>query len=205
MKIYTRSGDEGETGLFGGQRVKKHHPRVEAYGAVDELNAVLGMAVAAIEAHASAPSTADDVRHGLFSEGDIDPLAAAIRRVQNRLFDLGADLATPPEGATGDWLSRVDPAWTRALETEIDGFEAELDPLSTFILPGGTASSASLHLARTVCRRAERRAVEARDTGEVITKEAITFLNRLSDWLFVAARLANARAGEPDRPWKREP
>jgi cob(I)alamin adenosyltransferase len=196
MKIYTRSGDEGETGLFGGQRVKKHHPRVEAYGAVDELNAIVGMAVAALEADpAEAPVLTEDTIL----------LIPALRRVQNRLLDLGADLATPPDSAAGAWLQRVVPAWTQALEGEIDAFEAELEPLSTFILPGGSTASAALHLARTVCRRAERRAVEARHKGEDLTNEALTYLNRLSDWLFVASRIANARAGQPDRPWQREP
>ena len=181
MKIYTRSGDDGSTGLFGGQRVRKHHPRVEAYGAIDELNAVLGLAQAEL---------AETL------------LGAVLQGIQARLFDLGADLATPPGSAASDHLARVPEAWSQALEAEIDAMDAELAPLSRFILPGGSAGAAWLHLARTVCRRAERRAVEAVDAGEAISPAAIAYVNRLGDWLFTAARLANARAGRPDLPWQ---
>ncbi len=183
MKIYTRSGDGGETGLFGGQRVAKTHPRVVAYGAVDELNACLGLAVA---------SCADD------------ELAARLRQLQARLFDVGADLATPPGTGAGGWVARVPAAWATALEGEIDAMEAELVPLTTFILPGGTATAAALHLARTLCRRAERRVLAARDAGEDVSDPVAVYLNRLGDWLFVAARLANVRAGVADVPWVAE-
>lgn len=177
MHIYTRGGDAGETGLFGGARIGKDHLRVEAYGAVDELNAALGVARAA----------------GL--PGDLDPLAESL---QGQLFVLGADLATPPEArAKGVRL----PAEAAAgLEPVIDRLEEELRPLTTFILPGGGAGGAALHLARTVCRRAERRCV-ALARGATLSAGVIPFLNRLSDLLFVMARAANARAGAAEAPW----
>jgi len=184
MKIYTRTGDAGDTGLFGGGRVSKAHPRVAAYGAVDELNAVLGLAAALVE--------------------DAD-LAARVAAVQHRLFDVGADLATPPDGGAGAWLQRVPSAWATELESGIDALEAELAPLTAFILPGGARGAAALHLARTVCRRAERATIAAREAGEDVGEAVLAYLNRLSDWLFVAARVANARAGRPDVPWKRAP
>jgi cob(I)alamin adenosyltransferase len=180
MKIYTRTGDAGDTGLFGGQRVAKTHPRVEAYGVVDELNACLGLAVAWCD--------------------DAD-LAARLLHIQARLFDLGSDLATPPESKAGAWVGRTQPEWAATLEADIDAMERELAPLTSFILPGGTRTAALLHLGRTVCRRAERRVVGARDAGEDLSEAVSVYLNRLSDWLFVAARLANARAGVPDLPW----
>lgn len=181
MKIYTRSGDGGDTGLFGGQRVAKTHPRVQAYGVVDELNAALGLAVAQCE------------------DGD---LAVRLRSVQARLFDVGADLATPPGTGAAGYVTRVPAAWTAALEAEIDRMEEELTPLDTFILPGGTPTAAALHLARTLCRRAERQVVAARGAGEDVSDAVAVYLNRLGDWLFVAARLANARAGVADVPWE---
>lgn len=184
MKIYTRTGDAGETGLFGGARVAKTHPRVEAYGEVDELNSAIGLALAL---------------GGPDAPGD---LAAALRHIQDRLFDLGADLATPPGTAAGDWLTRVPPAWTTELEAQIDALTATLPPLTAFILPGGTPLAGALHLARTVCRRAERRVLSAAAAGEVVGPPVITYLNRLSDYLFVAARYANARAGVADVAWR---
>lgn len=180
MKIYTRSGDAGETGLFGGQRVAKNHPRVEAYGAVDELNACLGLAAA----------WCDDAA-----------LVGRLRDIQARLFDLGADLATPPSTRAGAWVGRTQLEWSTLLEADIDAMERELAPLGSFILPGGSQTAALLHLARTICRRAERRVVGARDDDEEVSEAVVVYLNRLSDWLFVAARLANARAGLPDLPW----
>jgi len=181
MRIYTRSGDAGETGLFGGQRVQKSHPRVEAYGTLDELNAVLGLAATRID------------------DPDLD---ARLASVQARLFDLGADLATPADTRAGAWPPRVQAAWVADLEAEIDAIEAELPSLATFILPGGSPGAAWLHLARTVCRRAERRLVQAAEADPSISPEAIRYVNRLGDWLFVAARLANLRTGVPERPWQ---
>ncbi len=185
MRIYTRTGDSGDTGLFGGQRVRKDDLRVEAYGAVDELNTVLGVAVAEI--------------------ADAD-MASLARRIQHELFALGADLATPADaGETHGCatVTRISSEQVTALEAEIDRLESELPPLRQFILPGGARSAAYLHHARAVCRRAERRCVALADAKE-INPEALRYLNRLSDLLFVMARAANARAGMEDVPWVAE-
>lgn len=176
MKIYTRTGDTGETGLFGGQRVPKDALRVHAYGTADECNAALGLARAA----------------------GLDPeLDALLAQVQNQLFVVGADLATPGESAN---IPRVGAAEVALLEGAIDSLEASLEPLRQFILPGGTPAAAHLHLARTICRRAERWAVSLAH-AEAVSPHVLTYLNRLSDFLFVAARAANARAGTGDVPW----
>ncbi|HZU77140.1 MAG TPA: cob(I)yrinic acid a,c-diamide adenosyltransferase [Dehalococcoidia bacterium] len=179
MKIYTKTGDRGETGLFAGGRVRKDDLRVEAYGCVDELNAVIGL-----------------VRVGL-QDAELD---AALRRIQAELFTLGADLATPLEAKSAH-IVRVDEAMVERLEHEIDRYDAELQPLQNFILPGGSAAGAALHLARTVCRRAERRTVALAQQA-ALNEAALRYLNRLSDWLFTAARLANVRAGTPEEPWR---
>lgn len=181
VRIYTRTGDDGETGLFGGGRVKKDCARVEAYGAVDELNAVVGSARAA----------------GL--PEDVD---AIVGRIQEELFVLGADLATPAEGsARGDRVVRLDAGATEALERDIDRCEEELEPLAAFILPGGTPAGAALHVARTVCRRAERRSAALANEGS-ISPAILPYLNRLSDLLFDLARLTNARAGRGEQTWQ---
>ena len=181
MKVYTRRGDGGQTDLFGGERVAKDAVRVEAYGAVDELNAALGAAAAAT------------------AEGDLRELLASI---QTQLFALGGSLATPD--AAHRAKSRMpEPVQSDVdeLEQRIDGFEGELAPLARFVLPGGTPAAAALHVARTVCRRAERRCVQlARD--EAVDPIGIAFLNRLSDLLFVMARVANRRAGVADVEWE---
>ena len=183
MKIYTKTGDEGYTGLFAGPRVAKDDPRVEANGDVDELNAVLGVARAA----------------GLCAE--LDPL---VSRLQNELFDLGAQLATPDPAAHGH--ARIGPQRVAALEAEIDRLEATLDPLAAFILPGGSPAAAQLHLARTVCRRAERRVVTlARSAGAKIDPLVVVYLNRLSDLLFVLARASNKREGNHEEKWEQPP
>ncbi len=184
MKIYTRTGDEGMTGLFGGQRVSKDSPRVEAYGAVDEANALLGVVRALLAAD--------------------DPLQERLTQVQGDLFVVGADLATPDiEGKrASSYVPRVSEADGTRLEGWIDEAEAELEPMRTFILPGGTLAAAQLHFARTVCRRAERRTVGLAHT-EPISPHIRTYLNRLSDLLFVWARLVNARAGVAETPWGR--
>lgn len=180
MPIYTGGGDGGETGLFGGGRVPKDDVRVEAYGAVDELNAVLGAARAA----------------GLPDE--IDALA---ERLQEELFVLGADLATPPDtAAREEWVVRIEEAAVEALEAEIDRLDGQLPPLRNFILPGGCPAGAILHLARTVCRRAERRLVTLARTSR-ISDSAIPYLNRLSDLLFVMARSANTGSDHPEATW----
>ena len=163
MKIYTKTGDAGQTGLFGGPRVAKDDPRIEAYGAVDELNAALGLARAE-----SLPP-------------EIDTLLA---RIQNELFDLGAELATPNPAAHG--MAVLGPAHCEALEQAIDRHEAGLPPLKEFILPGGSRGAAALHLARTICRRAERRLVTlANSSAEPVSANLVIYLNRLGDLLFV--------------------
>lgn len=181
MKIYTKTGDGGETGLFGGARVSKADPRVEAYGDVDELNAQLGVA-----------------RAGGLAE-DIDELLST---VQAKLFDVGAELATAP-GSKASAMPRVSGDDVSVLEGAIDRFEEELEPLQNFILPGGSPAAAWLHVGRTVARRAERRVVAlAKQTEVRIT--VVHYLNRLSDLLFVLARVSNHRAGVADVPWTQE-
>lgn len=182
MKIYTRTGDRGDTGLFGGGRVSKDAARIEGYGSVDELNASLGLARAHVREHA--------------------PLARAdalLTRVQSDLFVLGADLATPPEARTRP--PRITDAHIATLEQDIDRLEADLPPLRNFILPGGGPAPAALHFARTIARRAERAVVRAART-ETIAPQAITYLNRLSDFLFVLARWCAHTTGEPDEIWQ---
>ncbi len=179
MKIYTRAGDAGETGLYGGQRVLKNVIRVETYGTVDECNAVLGAALAA---------------------GVDDEARAMLIRIQGELFEVGADLATP--SARGETVPRIQPEETARLESEIDRFEEELPPLRHFILPGGSPGGAALHSARAVCRRAERLLVTL-ERAEEVNPEVGRYLNRLSDHLFVLARLVNHRAGVPETIWER--
>jgi cob(I)alamin adenosyltransferase len=178
MKIYTKTGDDGTTGLYGGRRVSKADLRVDAYGSVDETNAGVGFARAA---------------------GLPAPVEAVLARVQAHLFQLGASLATPPERASA--APPVSDADIGGLETAIDALEAGLEPLKTFVLPGGTEGAARLHLARTVCRRAERLVV-ALAGREQVDGSVVRYLNRLSDLLFVQARAANRFAGVADVPWK---
>jgi cob(I)alamin adenosyltransferase len=182
MKIYTRTGDDGSTGLFGGGRVEKNHPRIRAYGTVDEVNSVLGIVVAEIPA-----------------DQTFQPLRTWITRIQHELFVLGADLATPL-GAKAD-VPRIEQAHLSSMEQTIDEIDAQLPPLSRFILPGGHHLAGVLHLARTTCRRAEREVVDVMST-EPINPFAVKYLNRLSDFLFVAARLANQLTGIPDVIWE---
>jgi cob(I)alamin adenosyltransferase len=179
MKIYTKTGDEGETGLFGAPRVRKDAPRIEAYGTVDELNACLG----AVRAEPLA--------------ADLDEL---LMQVQHELFDLGAELATPDTAKRS--LPGLGPKQIEALEQAIDRYEEALPPLQQFILPGGCQAAAALHVARTVCRRAERRLVTLA-AQEPISPTLVVYLNRLGDLLFVLARVANQRAGRPDTPWQK--
>ncbi len=181
MKIYTRTGDQGTTGLFGGERVAKSHPRIEAYGTVDETNSVLGVVLAALE---GAPEAGQ--------------AAAVLGRVQHELFVLGADLATAVEAKP--FVPRIEAGMIEALERDIDRFEGGVPPLKHFILPGGHPAAAQLHLARTVCRRAERLTVEAA-LHEAFNEHALIYLNRLSDLLFVLARWVNHRLGTPEVAW----
>lgn len=173
MRIYTRSGDDGTTGLFGGDRVRKDHLRVAAYGAVDEANAAIGLA------------------RGIGVDSDLDKLLA---QVQHSLFDVGADLATPAQAAARVHLRPLAEADVLEIERAIDRFEDELEPLRQFILPAGHAASAALQLARAVVRRAEREVVTLAGE-EPVAPEAHRYLNRVSDLLFVLARAVNARHG----------
>lgn len=182
MKIYTRTGDQGTTALFGGERVTKSHPRIEAYGTVDEVNSAVGLARSLLR--------------GEPGQDELDPVLA---RIQTDLFVLGADLATP--SAAKPAVPRVEASHVEHLEQEIDRFDGALPPLKHFILPGGTSAAATLHLARTVCRRAERLAVATAGL-ESINEHVITYLNRLSDLLFVLARWANQEAGLEEATWQ---
>ncbi|UCD75557.1 MAG: cob(I)yrinic acid a,c-diamide adenosyltransferase [Phycisphaerales bacterium] len=185
MKLYTRSGDDGTTALFGGQRVGKDHARVEAYGAVDELNASLGLVAALCQA--------DRPFHGRL--GDI------LAVLQSRLLDLGADLATPEASKHEAKIRRIDEADAKAVEAWIDEIDAGNEELKYLIIPGGTPLAAHLHLARTVCRRAER-AIIRLSRSEPVGRPVIQFVNRLSDLLFALARRANGDAGVPDTLWR---
>ncbi len=178
-KIYTRRGDDGSTGLFGGPRVRKDDLRVAAYGDVDELNSALGVA-----------------REEL-PEGDLRTL---LDELQSELFTLGAQLATPDASAAPKEIPRIVAQQTDRLEREIDRLTEELPPMRNFILPGGSRAGATLHLCRTVCRRAERKMVELAESSPV-PPEALAYVNRLSDLLFVMARAANLRAGGREIPW----
>jgi cob(I)alamin adenosyltransferase len=178
MKIYTTTGDQGETSLFGGRRVPKDALRIEAYGTVDELNSVLGVA------RAWKPS---------------NEINEILGKLQNDLFTLGADLATPVEKRTGN-VERIQQEHITSIERVIDAVEARLKPLSSFIVPGGSHVAAQLHLARTICRRAERFVVRL-SREERVEPSCIVFLNRLSDLLFVLARYANQLDGVNETPW----
>jgi len=177
-RIYTRGGDGGETSLGDGARVPKHAPRVEAYGTVDEANAAIGLA-------------------RLHAGGEADEM---LGRIQNDLFDLGADLCTPEDGRRDEGALRIAAAQVERLEREIDAMNATLAPLDSFVLPGGTAAAAYLHLARTVTRRAERLVAGLAST-ERVNPEAVKYLNRLSDHLFVLSRQVNDR-GALDVLWR---
>ena len=183
MRIYTRTGDAGDTGLFGGGRVPKNHPRVEAYGDVDELNAAIGFA------------------RSIEPMPRIDEVLVPIQR---DLFAIGALLATPDREKMRQHLekARVDDDRVGQLERAIDDGDRELEPLRSFIVPGGTPKAAALHVARTVCRRAERRVVSLTDAGvDEIPPVVVIYLNRLSDLLFTLARVANRRAGAGEVTW----
>ncbi len=182
-KIYTRTGDDGSTALGSGERRKKYDLRVAAYGTIDEANATIGVA-----------------RLHTVHDAELD---AALARIQNDLFDVGADLCTPGKGkGPGGARLTVTDKQVEWLEAEIDRFNAALQPLRSFVLPGGSAASAHLHLARTICRRAERLIAELKDKpDESVSSEVLKYVNRLSDFLFVASRYANSR-GAGDVLWK---
>ncbi len=185
MTLYTRTGDDGSTGLFGGDRVGKDHPRIEAVGAVDETKAWLGMALSACA-----------------GEGPLhERLRSMLAAIQSRLFDLGADLAAPADSPHRRKVAPLTADHVREIEGWIDEIDAGNRPLKRFILPGGTELAARLHVARSVCRRAERRVVVlSRVTAN--SPQALIYLNRLSDLLFAMARRANADAGVADVPWQ---
>ncbi|HZZ44809.1 MAG TPA: cob(I)yrinic acid a,c-diamide adenosyltransferase [Tepidisphaeraceae bacterium] len=177
MKIYTRTGDDGTTALIGGDRTLKSDPSIESYGTVDELNASLGLAASAADSD----------------------LITKLQLIQAELFIVGSHLATPPARlATAKWIPALTESSITRLELEIDDAESHLPPLKNFILPGGSETAARLHLSRTICRRAERLVVPLDHPS---APAIIRYLNRLSDWLFVHARLANHRASLPDIPW----
>lgn len=178
MKIYTKTGDKGDTRLFDGTQVRKNDPRVEAYGNVDELNSCIGAAVAFLQD---------------------DELRKILESIQRDLFSVGAQLADPKQHGKKQ-KSKLDPVRITALEETIDRFETELSPLRQFILAGGVPAAAMLHVARTVCRRAERNVVELAESVE-LDPLVIEYLNRLSDFLFVTARLVNQRQGQQEIPW----
>ena len=177
MKVYTRGGDQGETSLFGGTRVSKDDVRVESYGAVDELNSILGVARAALR--------------------DAADLDEKLSLLQSALFDVGGELSAPDPDQN---VPRVSDAEVTELEQWIDKLDEELEPLRNFILPGGTPAAAALHHARTVCRRAERRVISLA-VHEPVSDVVVRYLNRLSDLLFVLARVVNARAGVEEPQW----
>lgn len=179
MKIYTKTGDGGDTGLYGGPRVRKHHPRVCAYGDIDETNAAIGVARAS-----AMPPHLDGI----------------LERISSELFLLGAELASPsPEKGKSP---RISQSHIAALERDIDALDAALPALTNFILPAGTPAAAALHLARSIARRAERQVIALKDAAsEFVSAEAVIYLNRLSDLLFVMAREANRSAQVPDVPW----
>lgn len=180
MKIYTKKGDSGETSLFGGTRVPKSNERIEAYGTVDELNSIVGLAA---------------------SYELSDPGAKYLRKVQELLFTLGADLATPPSSQAR--IERISEDDVSFLEDAIDKLEENLETLKNFILPGGSQPGATLHVARTTCRRAERATVACSKSDD-ISENCIKFLNRLSDFLFVIARYENKQAGVREETWNPE-
>ena len=177
-KIYTKRGDDGSTGLFGGPRVRKDDLRVSAYGDVDELNSALGVAREELK----------------------DDLLALVDSLQSELFTLGAELATPDAAAAPKEVPRIAAGQVQRLEREIDRLTGELPPMKNFILPAGSRAGAALHLCRTVCRRAERKIVELAARAPV-SLEALAYINRLSDLLFTMARAANLRAGGREIPW----
>jgi cob(I)alamin adenosyltransferase len=179
MKIYTKTGDAGETGLYGGERVKKYSVRVSSYGTVDEANSAIGLA----RAHSSDP--------------EID---AVLAQIQNALFDVGADLATPSGSKYEKNLTRIDAQDVANLEQTIDRFQEECPPWSNFIHPGGTPAAATLQLARAITRRAEREVLELESLEET-NHHVIVYLNRLSDFLFILARVVNVRAGVSEAAW----
>lgn len=181
MKLYTRQGDDGSTRLFGNARVQKDSLRVAAYGDVDELNSVIGLAISSCE---------------------YDEIKSVLTSVQNQLFDVGADLSTPADSAAADKVTRINAMHIGELESMIDASSDLLPPLRVFVLPGGTELASRLHIARTVCRRAERACVSLANVEDGIS-DVVIYLNRLSDLMFALARRANQLANVEDVPWQK--
>jgi cob(I)alamin adenosyltransferase len=187
MKIYTKKGDRGETGLIGGKRISKDDPRIIAYGSIDELNSSLGLSISLLNLKSTS----------LFSD-----LINVLTQIQNDLFTVGSDLADPRYNTESEYKAlRTEEKMASYLESAIDKFETELTPITFFILPGGSIESSSLHLSRSITRRAET-AVVTLSKEQTINPNIIIYLNRLSDLLFVIARLINKRLGIEDRAWK---
>jgi len=185
VKIYTKTGDSGTTSLFGGKRIDKDSARIQAYGEVDELNSLIGTILADLE--------------GVRPLSGVKPLKKKLLRIQEELFVLGADLAAPIEVKVK--VPRIKKSFITRLEKEIDGWEKQLPKLKNFILPGGSQVGSKLHLARSVARRAERAIVNL-DRTDVINKSAVVYLNRLSDWFFVAARYVNKLENVKENLWR---
>ena len=197
MKLYTRSGDDGSTGLFGGERVMKDDPRVEAYGTIDELNAAIGWVIASLPSQPVPNSPANLAP----SQSDFHGQSAFIlTTLQSRLFEIGADLATPEGNKHESKIRRVGEAEVAESEQWIDQIDSPNTPMTHFVLPGGTELAARLHVARTVCRRAERAMVHLART-EPVNPSAMIYINRISDLLFAMARRANREAAVADVPW----
>jgi len=194
MKLYTRTGDDGTTGLFGGGRVSKDHPRVEAYGTVDELNAAIGLAAACVA----------DVQRSKTTTGGMANLATLLLQIfselQSRLFDIGADLATPEGSKQEAKILRISEEHVAEAEKWIDEIDGGNAPMKSFVLPGGSELAARLHVARTVCRRAERLMIHL-NHSEPVSPGAIVYVNRVSDLLFAMARRVNKELGVSDVPW----
>jgi cob(I)alamin adenosyltransferase len=189
MKIYTRTGDHGKSSLFSGERVPKNNPRIKTYGEVDELNSMIGAVIAQLPPHS-------------------ESLGDELRQIQADLFQVGAWLATTPDSPAAQNLAPITGALTQRLEGQIDTLQAALPELKAFILPGGHPAAAWAHVARTICRRAERSAIDLAQAGDgkggapAVPGPVLTYLNRLSDYLFVAARYCNHCAGVADVPWR---
>ncbi len=188
MKIYTKGGDQGETGLFSGERVAKCNERIDAYGTIDELNSVLGVSSAALAS--ALPAGQEQV-------------LAELRRIQSELLHVGSWLATTPGASARGRLREITPEMSQALEAAIDRMQADLPPLTGFLLPGGQVGAAWLHVARTVCRRAERCIVKLGSPEDVPVSAILVYVNRLSDFLFVLARHCNRVLGAGDELWSK--
>jgi cob(I)alamin adenosyltransferase len=218
MKLYTRTGDDGTTGLFGGERVAKDHPRISACGDIDELNAALGLVASELQRMSDEESgkprltsrttppeqsqawSARKTRGGPDSDSFLDLAQHVLTHLQSRLFDIGADLATPAGSKHATKVMRITNEHVAEAERSIDQIDAGNAPMKHFVLPGGTELASRLHLARTICRRAERSLVQLQ-RAEPITPAAMIYINRVSDLLFAMARRANSDAGVPDVPW----